>query len=318
MHSYTVLVTGAGGFIGANLVRKLQAANYRVHIIWKSTTNPLRIKDIKTNLIFHEVDLANLTVLKHTLGKIQPDYIFHLATHGAYSSQTDANLMEKVNVQGTLNLLQATLNIPYKVFVNTGTSSEYGFKNKPMKETDLLTPTSVYAATKAAATLLGQVFARIYNKPIVTLRPFSVYGPFEEPSRFIPTIIRAVLTNTSIRLTAGNIRRDFVYVDDVVNAYLKTMTKGPKLKGEILNIGTGRQYTNDEVVKTFFTVTKKSVFVKKGAFNKRSWDTDCWVADISRAKKILAWKPAYSLAEGLRKTYNWSLRYHALSYGSKK
>lgn len=305
MNNQSVLVTGAGGFIGANLVRRLLADGYRVHVIWKKETNPWRIADVLSQLSLHEIELSDRNGLALLLKRINPQAIFHLAAHGAYSSQTDVDQMIKVNIEGTLNLLLASKDIDYQAFVNTGSSSEYGFKNKPMKETDVLAPVSFYAATKASATHLCRVFSREFDKPIVTLRPFSVYGPYEEPSRFIPTIITSLMTQKTIRLTPGNQRRDFVSADDVVDAYLAMMKKGKSVRSEVFNIGTGKEYTNDEVVRTLFTVVKKKTRVIKGAFPARSWDTDHWVADISTAKRLIGWRPRYTLASGLTKTYEW-------------
>lgn len=300
-----VLVTGAGGFIGANLVRRLLTDGYRVHVIWRKETNPWRITDILSQLSLHEVELSDRSGLTTLVEHINPKTVFHLAAHGAYSSQTDIDRMIEVNIKGTLNLLAASKNVDYDMFVNTGSSSEYGFKNKPMKETDVLEPTSFYAATKASATHLCRVFSREYNKPVVTLRPFSVFGPYEEPSRFIPTIIKALIAKTPIRLTPGVQRRDFVYIDDVIDAYFAIMKKGKSIKGELFNIGSGIEQSNDEVVQKLFSATEKKTRIVKGAFPARSWDTEHWVADISRANRLLGWQPRYTLTSGLKKTFEW-------------
>lgn len=304
-----VLVTGAAGFIGANLVRRLLKEKYRVHIILKPDTNPWRLKDITTDIQIHNVELSSKNTLKKTLQTINPFAIFHLAAHGAYSFQTNAEEMIKINIEGTFNLLSASKSIDYTIFVNTGSSSEYGFKKKPMKEKDVLLPTSFYAATKASATHLCQVFAKEYNKPVVTIRPFSVYGSYEEGKRFIPTIIKSLLTNQTINITPGIERRDFIYIDDMIDAYISTIKKGGILKGKICNVGTGKQYSNDEVVKTLFKSVNKKVPIEKGTYPKRTWDSSYWVANISYSKRILDWYPKYSLDMGLLKTYKWFKRY---------
>lgn len=174
-----------------------------------------------------------------------------------------------------------------------------------MKETDLCDPVSYYAATKLANTCICKIFAHLNNKPVVNFRLFSVYGPYEEPTRFIPTITKSLIIKDIIKLTPGNQRRDFIYVDDVSDAYLKALSEGKKIKGEIFNIGTGREYTNGEVVKKLFLSTASKTKVEKGSYPKRKWDTSHWRADISHTKKALKWKPRYSLEEGLRKNYLW-------------
>jgi nucleoside-diphosphate-sugar epimerase len=300
-----VLVTGGAGFIGANLVRKLLSLKYDANLLIRPSTNLWRLNNILPKLNIHEINILDVKNLKKKITQINPQAIIHLATYSKYRNQNDFEQMVETNIKGTLNLLTASKDINYDILINTGSSSEYGMKNKQMKESDLLEPISFYAATKASTTLLCQVFAREYQKPIVTLRPFSVYGPFEEKERFIPTIINSVLHDKPIKLTSGNQRRDFIYVQDIVDIYIKTIRMGKSLSGQVLNMGTGIEYTNDEVVKTLFKMSGKKVKIEKGAFPKRLWDTKHWRADISKTKRTLNWKPKFSLEEGLRDTFNW-------------
>ena len=300
------MITGGAGFIGANIVNRLLDLGYgNINLIIRNSTNLSRLKNILAKVNLHKVDFSDKKSLQKVISKINPSIIIHLAAYSAYRDQKAVSQMVETNIAGTLNLLMASKNINYDVFINTGSSSEYGIKEKPMNEDDILKPISFYAATKASATLLCQVFAKEYRKPIVTLRPFSVYGPYEEGNRFIPTIMKAAIENKPIKLTPGSQRRDFIYIQDVVNVYIKALSCGKKLSGQILNMGTGIEHTNDEVVQTLFRVTGKKVKIEKGAFPKRLWDTPHWVADISKTKKLLSWKPKFTLEEGLRYTYNW-------------
>lgn len=301
----TIFITGAAGFIGANLTRALVTKNYNAHIIAKPESNHWRLKGLEDKITIHKGDLLDKQGLEKILLEIKPDFIYHLTAYGSYSFQKEAGKIIDVNINGTLNLLNASREIDYKALVITGTSSEYGFKEKPMKETDALQPISFYAASKASATLLSQVFAKEYKKPISIVRPFSVYGPYEEPSRFIPTIINALIQSNDINLTPGDQRRDFVYIDDVIDAYMLFLENDKNLSGEIYNIGTGKEYSNDEIVQTLFNGTGKNTNINKGAFEKRMWDTSHWIADISKIKKDLNWKPKVDIEEGLKKTYDF-------------
>lgn len=300
-----VLITGGAGFIGANLIYKLLLLNCEINLLVRPSANLWRLKFILPRLKIHKVDISDKSGLKKIITKINPNAIIHLATYSQYRNQEEFEQMVETNIRGTLNLLTVSKDINYDVFINTGSSSEYGIKEHPMKETDLLEPVSFYAATKTSATLLCQVFSKEYRKPIVTLRPFSVYGPFEEKDRFIPTIIRAVINNKPIKLTPGKQRRDFICVEDITDIYIKTLSRGRKLSGQILNMGTGIEYTNDEVVQKLFKITNKTVKIEKGKYPKRQWDSSHWVADISKTRKILNWKPKFTLDQGLRYTYNW-------------
>lgn len=302
----TILVTGAAGFIGANLVKKLIIFNNDIHIFVKKSTNLWRLKDNLTKIKIHYTSLNNLRQLEKTLKKINPKIIYHLATHGGYSYQTDQLEIIKTNILGTTNLLTALNSLDYQCFINTGSSSEYGFKKKPMKEDDLLEPNSFYAATKATSTYLCQVFAKTYQKPIITLRPFSVYGPYEEPTRLIPTIITNIIQKKPVKITAKDVKRDFIYIDDVIDCYLKIpLLINKKLYGEIFNIGTGKQYSNLDIAKKIIKIMKKQVIIQKGAYQERKWDTNFWVADISKSKKYLKWQAKVSLTDGLKKNVKW-------------
>lgn len=300
-----VLLTGGAGFIGANLIRELIRLKYDVNLVLKESSDLWRTREVLNKVKVYHVDLLNKKKLAKIVNKINPNFIIHLATYSNYRKQTDVEKIIDANIKGTLNLLLASKNINYKLFINTGSSSEYGIKNKPMNELTSLNPISFYAVTKASTTFLCQVFAKEYKKPIVTLRPFSVYGPYEEEKRFIPTIVKAVISNKPIKLTPGTQRRDFIYIKDLVDIYIKTLSYGKKLSGQILNIGTGIEYTNDEVVQTLFKVANKKVRIEKGAYPPRLWDNQHWVANISKTKTFLKWKPNNTLFEGLKKTYEW-------------
>lgn len=299
-----VLFTGATGFIGANLIRKLLLLGSRVHIITRETSDYWRIQEILPKIREYKIELSNITKLKSVVEKIKPQIIYHLSAYGNSSSQQNVDKMIQANIIDLNNLLEALKPVEYECFVNTGTSSEYGLKNKPMKESNLLEPISYYAATKASGTLLCRVHAKMYNKPIVTLRPFSVYGYFEEKNRLIPTVITASLTGKNINLTQGAARHDFIFIKDVIEAYLKAASS-KNVRGEVLNIGSGNQYTNTQVVKTILKLTKRRVKVNTGAFGLRTWDTKYWVADNSLTKEVLKWTPSHSFESGLTKTINW-------------
>lgn len=298
------LITGATGFIGTCLLRRLVNNNEKVHIILRKQAKVWRIKDILSRTVRHISDLSNVKELTNIIHKINPDVIYHLATYGAYSYQKEPDKIIKTNIFGTWNLLRAASTVNYELFVNTGSSSEYGFKESPMKETDLLEPASYYAVTKCSQTLLCSHIAREEKRPIVTLRPFSVYGPYEEPKRFIPALMKSLYSKESMDLVSPEISRDQIYVDDMVNAYL-LVDKLKKHPGEIFNIGTGIQSSIRDVVEAAVKVTGKTTDFRWGNMKQRMWDTTSWVADISKARKLLGWIPRISLEKGLSLMWKW-------------
>lgn len=306
VHHKRILITGAAGFIGAHLVKKLLSSKNTLHIFIRKTTNLWRIKDIESYLKLYTVSLENHEEIKKIVNKIKPEIIYHLAAYGNYSYESDPINIIKSNLIGTANLIWSLNSINYECFINTGSSSEYGFKSKPMKESDLLEPNSFYAALKASSTYFCQAVARSFNRPIITLRPFSVYGPYEEPKRFVPTVITNILSNKPIQLTAKKAHRDFIYIDDVINCYIKaTKQIKQKIYGEAFNVGTGIQYSNEDIVRFITTINGKKVIIVKGGYKNRSWDSDFWVSDISKSRNLLNWQPKYTLQMGLKKTYNW-------------
>lgn len=307
MSAKRVLVTGAAGFVGAALARRLLEDGHDVHVILKAGSAGWRLADILAELRGHHADLTDEGAVRALVSSIRPEVIYHLATHGAYPFQTNADGIIQTNVLGTWNLLKASARVEYEVFVNTGSSSEYGFKDYAMRETDLLEPNSYYAVAKCAQTLLCQHVAKTEQRPIATLRLFSVYGPFEEPSRLIPTLIRSCLDGRDLALVEPDTARDFVYVDDVVDAYLR-IDGLAKLSGEILNIGSGVQSTLARVVDVILRETAAEVACHWGSMPARVWDAKTWVADCTKSSRLLGWRPSTSLREGLERTVAWMRR----------
>ncbi len=299
------LITGASGFIGSVLLRRLATAKkYDIHLILRKESNLWRINDLLKTVTVHYSDLSNLQELKAIFNKAKPNIIYHLATNGAYSSQSDANLIIQTNIMGTWNLLQASSQIPYDLFVNTGSSSEYGFKNFTMRETDIVEPASYYAVTKASTTMLCAFYAKSSKKNIVTLRPFSVYGPYEEKTRLFPTIFSNIINNKEINLVSPKTSRDFIYVDDMVDAYLN-IDKLSKHQGETFNIGSGSQTNLEQLISIIIKITKSTPILNWGGMKQKSWDSNTWESDISKARQLLDWEPKNSLEEGVNKFWLW-------------
>lgn len=267
-----ILITGATGFLGRSLLHRLQTPENN---IW----SPKRGEPITQELV----------------EKFQPDYIYHFA-----AEIYDTSKMIDSNILFTYNLLEATKNIDFKCFMNIGSSSEYGQKFHPMREIDVLTPRTMYEATKGSVTLLCQAYSTIYDKPIVTVRPFSVYGRWEPNHRFIPTLFSKFKNKEEISISIGS--HDFVYIDDFIDGALQVATSDKeKIKGDIVNLGTGVQYSNFEVYDTFCILFGYDIPMKKLEHKWKPYDSLNWVADISYAKEKYGYQSKYNLLEGLTK-----------------
>lgn len=304
INTRSVLVTGAAGFVGANLVHKLVKLGCIPHLIERRDANVWRIKNVDKQVVFHNVDLLNRTKIKKLIKTIKPEVIFHLATYGGYPPQKEIEKTMKTNVIGAMNLLNACMDVGFISFINTGSSSEYGIKNKPMMETDVLEPVTIYGVSKASAALFYQTIAKIKNLPIVTLRLFSPYGYYEGKTRLISSAILSCLRNKPLVLSSPISVRDFVFIEDVVDAYIKAAEL--KLKsGEIFNIGYGKMHSSEEVVEKIIELTGTDTKPQWGKLPNPRKEPKEWVANISKSKDILHWQPKYSLNEGLTKTVKW-------------
>lgn len=300
----SVLVTGAAGFIGANLVRVLLDRGAVVHVLQHGPGVGRRLAEVVPKLTCHAGDLIDSARVAGVLADVRPRAVFHLAAYGTAPDQTDAQWMFRTNVEGTLNLLRALDGLAPVTFVNTGTSAEYGAGQRPRRESDPPRPGTLYGVAKAAATLLCTATARSSPHQIVTLRPFHVYGPFDDFRRFIPVAMRACLYGEPLPLVAGVFRRDFVYVTDVVEAYLLAAESRSGMNGEVFNIGSGSQHTMAEAVRVLSQVARRPIKIVRG-FPPRQWDRRDWGADVGKARRRLGWRARYSLEEGLRRTLAW-------------
>lgn len=299
-----ILITGSTGFIGSNLVRHLIENYDDIHIFIRKESKLWRIKDIIGNVNIHYVDLINKTEVSKVVEKIKPQTIFHLAAYGAYPFQNDVEKIKSVILDGTMNLIEACLKHKFTIFINTGSNSEYGFKKSPMKESDILCPNSHYAVMKAAATNYCQFIAKSQDKPIVTVRPFHIYGPYEEPSRLIPKLVTKLLNNKLPKLVSQDIARDMLYIDDAISLYGIIATK-KEINGGIYNMGSGSQSTIRMIVDITIGLIRTTITPNWDSMESRIWDQKTWVADMTKVKGLFDWQPRYSLSEGLLKTINW-------------
>jgi UDP-glucose 4-epimerase len=300
-----VAITGATGFVGANLARTLLREGGDVHLIVRAQHDVWRLSDLSSEFAWHVIDLGQRNQVRDALREIQPHVVFHLAAYGAYPSQQDLDLAIATNYVGTINLVMAAVDAGVTRVVCAGSSSEYGFKSGPPEEQEYVDPNSYYAATKAGATQMCRYISLREQIPITTLRLYSVYGPFEEPSRLIPTLVARALQGSLPRLAAPSTSRDFVYVSDVVRAFCMAAEDPERLLGEVYNIGSEVQTSLADLVSLVRGMFEIEDEPRWGDYARRSWDTSVWVSNSTKAQAQLGWSAAVSLEEGLRNTANW-------------
>lgn len=301
----TCFITGGGGFVGSYAVRRCIEEDFEVYVLLRKNKSYWRLKDLEGRYQSIEGDVTNTNVIS-TIQDIKPQYIFHFATYGAYPQEADIEKMVAVNIHGTRHILEGAKRAGTKLVINTGSSSEYGIKNFPMKETDLLEPINDYGVTKAAASLYCQKEGKRSGCSVITFRLFSVYGPYEEKRRLIPTLVLGALAKSEIALSSPRSVRDYIYLDDVVSAYISA-SRGVHEPGAVYNIGTGNEYDIASVAKEVLGLTRSTSHLLWGASEKqeRQMEPKHWSADNTKAQKAFGWKPRHTLKDGLQKTIEW-------------
>lgn len=298
------LVTGAGGFVGANLARRLLTDGHEVHLLVRPQSDLWRLHDVLPHLRLHAADLGDQQGVHHAVAECRPERAFHLAVHGAYPQQTDARAMVQANLVGTINLVEAALAAGCETIVNTGSSSEYGFKDHAPLESERPEPNSHYAVTKAAATMYCQYVATSRGVRIPTLRLYSVYGPYEEATRLMPTLILRGLEGVWPPLVRPDIARDYIHIDDVLAAYL-AVAEPQGDAAAVYNVGSGVQTTLGEVAAIARGTLPLPGEPVWGSMAARIWDASVWVSDPGKLQQALGWRPAVPFAEGFGRTVQW-------------
>jgi nucleoside-diphosphate-sugar epimerase len=298
-----VLVSGAAGFIGANLVRRLIADDYDVHAMVRPGSATWRLSGVAP-VTLHEADIRDRDGLTRLVARIRPHWVLHCSAYGAYSWQTEVPRMGDTNQTGTVNLLQACLRAGFEVFVNTGSSSEYGYKDHAPSEDEAAEPNSDYALSKLRATEYCRSVARMHHVAVPTVRLYSVYGPLEEPRRLIPMLASAALCGQLPPLADPSAAHDFVHVADVCDAYLRVATSAAVTQDGIYNVGTGTQTTLAQLVDLVRSMVDVPVEPRWGSLEARAWDTCIWQADPAKIRTQLRWQPR-ALGDGLAGFIDW-------------
>ena len=302
----TILVAGACGFIGAYLCRHFAARGASVLAVDGPSGIDWRIRDVP-GVRRVKLDLSSWPDVKAVMAREHPSVVINCAAYGAYSSQTDAERIYRVNLHAVRYLLEAARELPQlRAFIQAGSSSEYGLNCSAPSEDSPTLPDSDYAASKIGATAVTQFYALKHRLPAWVFRLYSVYGPLEDFSRLMPRLLLDARQRKLPPLVNPNISRDFVFVDDVCGAVESVLERAPSLRpGEIYNIGTGVRTTLGElvsVVRSTFDVASEPEW---GTMPNRSWDHPDWYADPRKAKRDFGWSASVSLRDGLLATMRW-------------
>jgi len=299
-----VLVLGASGFIGSNLYRLIASFRSDVFAVVQNEKS-WRLDDVSEDKII-TVDLMNDVLTQNMMTNMRPQTIFDCVAYGAYSFESDPAKIYRTNFQAMVNLVRLCSNIGISAYLHAGSSSEYGTNSSAPTEEDSCRPNSDYAVSKLASANFLYFMGKNNGFPCIHLRLYSVYGPFEDSSRLVPTALKCALAGNLPSFVDSRISRDFVYVKDVCNAFILAASQmKPSLYGEIFNVGSGVKTTIGEfaiLLKRQFGLTEEPKF---GSMRDRLWDLPDWYSNSDKAAKILGWKATTSIQDGLKKTSEW-------------
>ena len=301
----SVLVTGAAGFIGSNIVRAAAGRGARVHAMVRPGSSLGRIEDLLPSVQAHSADLTDPASLRSLWKTARPDVVFHCAMKAGHPASPEAReIMLRNGVLGTLHLLETAASMGARRIVHLASSLEYAPSPSSLREDHQVDPVSFRGAVKAAELIVCRQIARERRLPLVVLRLFSVYGPWESPRRFIPSAIRAALEGTELPLTPPGVRRDFVYVEDVVEAcFLAVAAETPP--GEVFNVGSGKVHANEEVIASLEHVTGRTIRARPGEHPVGASDAARGPADCAKAQEAFGWAPSTPLEAGLEASVEW-------------
>ena len=306
MRSKRILVTGASGFIGSHIIKRIKEGN-TVAVIMLNDEHSKRLNKILGKIKRYNVDLQDTEKVIDVVTDFKPDVIFHLASIYAVNHKAEQiKPLIETNILGITNLLEASVVSKVKLFVNTSTCFVYDKSTHKVKEQYPLKPVNLYGLTKISTEQLCEFYSANYGLSCLTLRIFPPYGPNDNKRRLVPFVVDNCIANKDINLTSGIQKWDFVYVEDIVDAYALALRA--KIKGhEAINIGSGIATKVKDVVKLICKLSGSRSKLLFGSIPHRKSEVWYCCADLVKAKKILRWSPKTDVAIGIKKTIDWHI-----------
>lgn len=300
-----VVITGAAGFVGQNLIRRLVGLGYECHAFVRGST--FHEAHEKIGSYAASLRVVNLVeggeVLNRAFSECSPDWVFHLAARGTRPSHPELDMLN-VNVIGTWNVLNAVAECGVEKFVNAGASQEYGRRCAPTDEVSLCTPDTPYGVTKLAGTLMCSERAVRTGLKVVSLRLYSSFGPFEDRGRLIPQLIACGRDGRFPPLVSPLSARDYVYISDIIDGFILAAEYSGKTP-EIFNLGSGNSRSLESVVSVAQRILRIPDQPRWESMEACQYDTPFWEADITKVKFVLGWHPEHSFEVGFEKTVRW-------------
>jgi UDP-glucose 4-epimerase len=302
------LITGASGFIGSHVARRLVADGHEVHALLRRDSDAKRLEDLP-QVRRWTAGLDDIAALEICLRGARPDRIIHCAGDSRarhMSGWKPVRETYRINVDGLANFLEAACasGVPVRNLVRLGGLEEYGSGPAPFVETQREAPRSAYSASQVAGTHLLQALQPTLPFMAVTLRPTLIYGPAQSTDFMIPAVIEALLAGRPFALSEGRQRRDLLHIDDLVTAILAAST-AEAVGGEVINISTGEAPSIRAVASMIGKMLGRPDLLKFGELPDRPNDIFDLRGDASKAERLLGWRPTIPLERGLSQTIEW-------------
>ena len=296
------LVTGVTGFLGRHLARALHCEGVAVTSVTRNAAYAATIDNVFIG------DITDRAFVSDLVQQVRPNIVFHLAANKARTGSVEEFRRGlEDNLFGTLNLIEACVDKPYiRRFVSIGTCEEYGHSGPHFHEEMRESPVSAYSLSKMSVTHLLQTFYRTHEFPAVVLRPSLAYGPGQATDMFLPALIQSLLNGKRFAMSEGEQTRDYVYIDDLIEALLLGSTQ-PEAIGKVINVSSGVPVSLKEIA--LLTARKIGEDAENlldiGKKDYRPNEIMDYVASYRLAENILGWRPRTTLDDGLTATVEY-------------
>jgi nucleoside-diphosphate-sugar epimerase len=297
-------VTGASGFVGANLVNRLVRDGHEVLVMVRPSSDLWRMEDSKSKVKFVFADLSTISSVKEEICSFKPDVVFHLAWKGGNSRKflnDDSQILD--NLPGSLELVKIAHEAGSSCFIYLGSCVEYGRYQVPVKESDTAEPQNLYGLSKLTTLKLSEELCALYGVRFVAVRLFWAYGPMDDANRMIPSVTEKLIAGERPGLTGGEQLWDFLYINDVIDGLL-AIAQSLRAEG-IYNLGSGCPISIREVVSMLRDQVDPKLELGFGEVPYAPDQVMHLEADITKLSQATGWRPRTTMADGIQQTVAW-------------